>query len=66
MWKLRYVMEIVHQQVAKEQLPIIKMEIDYELLTLYDAIQEKDEVQIKVSKERLKQLRLKWLQIENV
>lgn len=59
-------MEIVHQQVAKEQLPIIKMEIDYELLTLYDAIQEKDEVQIKVSKERLKQLRLKWLQIENV
>ncbi|MFB4473608.1 MULTISPECIES: hypothetical protein [Bacillaceae] len=46
-------MEIIKREEAKEKLPVIKMEIDYELMTLYDAIQEDDQVQIIKSKERL-------------
>lgn len=58
-------MEVIHQSLAKEKLPGIKMEIDYELLTLHDALQERDRLQIIHSKERLNQLRIKWLEIIN-
>jgi len=64
--KLKYVMEVIHHQVAKEKLPVLQMEIDYELLTLYDALKEKNEIQIKESKDRLKRLRLKWLQLKQI
>ncbi|KKE78103.1 hypothetical protein NSA56_15935 [Oceanobacillus caeni] len=50
---MKFVMEIIKREEAKEKLPVIKMEIDYELMTLYDAIQEDDQVQIIKSKERL-------------
>lgn len=66
MCKLKYVMEVIHHQVAKEKLPVLQMEIDYELLTLYDALKEKNEIQIKESKDRLKRLRLKWLQLKQI
>lgn len=66
MCKLKYVMEVIHHQVAKEKLPVLQMEIDYELLTLYDALKEKNETQIKESKDRLKRLRLKWLQLKQI
>jgi len=59
-------MEVIHHQVAKEKLPVLQMEIDYELLTLYDALKEKNEIQIKESKDRLKRLRLKWLQLKQI
>jgi len=60
--EMKYVMEVVHHQVAKEKLPVLQMELDYELLTLYDAMKEKNDMEIKESKNRLKRLRLKWLQ----
>lgn len=63
---VKYVMEIVHQQVAKEKLPVIQMEIDYELLTLHDALKEKNELQINQTKDRLKRLRVQWLQLKNI
>ncbi len=50
---LKFVMEVIKREEAKEKLPVIKMEIDYELMTLYDAIQEDNQVQIIKSKERL-------------
>jgi len=47
-----------------EQLPVILMEIDYELLTLFEALQANDTVQIIKTKEKLKDLRLKKIEIE--
>lgn len=47
-------MEIIKREEAKEKIPVIKLEIDYELMTLYDALQANDKVQIIKSKERLK------------
>ncbi|WP_308419793.1 hypothetical protein [Ornithinibacillus halotolerans] len=60
---LKYILEEVRRQEEKEKIPVIKMEIDYELLTLYDAMQEQDNVQMIKSKERLKQLRQKLLEL---
>ena len=63
--ELRYVIEVLRQKEAEEQLPVIKMEIDYELVTLHDALLTGDKVEIIKAKERLEKLRLEWLTIEN-
>lgn len=62
---LKYVMEALRRKEALEILPVIRMEIDYELVTLHDAMEANDKVEIIKSKERLKQLRLKMLEIED-
>ncbi len=61
---MKYMMEAIWREEAKKQLPAIRLEIDYELVTLYDALQVDDRVQIIRSKEKLEQLRLQLLQIE--
>lgn len=63
--ELRYVIEVLRQKEAREQLPVIKMEIDYELVTLHDALLANDKVEIIKTKERLEQLRLEWMNIIN-
>ncbi|MFC3040199.1 hypothetical protein ACFOGI_08025 [Virgibacillus xinjiangensis] len=62
---MKYVMEALRKKEAEEKLPVIKMEIDYELVTLYDALQEKDKVQIIKSKEKLSQLRDQMMKVDN-
>ena len=62
---MKYVMEALRRREAQEKLPVIRMEIDYELVTLYDAMQADDRVQIIKAKERLEQLRLQLVEIEN-
>lgn len=62
---MKYVMEALRRKEAQEKLPVIRMEIDYELVTLYDAMQSKDKIQMIKSKERLEQLRLQLQEIKN-
>jgi len=61
---MKFVMEAFRKQELIEQLPVILMEIDYELLTLFEALQANDTVQIIKTKEKLKDLRLKKIEIE--
>lgn len=62
---MKYVMEALRRKEAEERLPVIRLEIDYELATLYDAMQENDTVQIIKTKERLKQLRLQLIRLSD-
>jgi len=62
---MKYVMEALRRKEAREMLPVIRMEIDYELATLFDAMQAEDKVMIIKTKERLEGLRKQLLQIEN-
>ncbi|WP_164669151.1 hypothetical protein [Virgibacillus doumboii] len=62
---MKFVMEALRRKEAQERLPVIRMEIDYELVTLHDAMQANDKIEIIKSKERLKQLREQLLEIEN-
>ncbi|GED70563.1 hypothetical protein BRE01_42650 [Brevibacillus reuszeri] len=48
----------------EERIPVLRLELDYELATLYDAMQAEDNAQMKQSKERLKQLRREMLLLE--
>lgn len=58
-------MEILRKDEANDLLPVIRLEIDYELMALHDALSANDTVGIIRAKERLKLLRLKLLEIEN-
>ena len=62
---MKFVMETLRRKEALEQLPVIRLEIDYELVTLHDALKENDTVQIIKAKERLEQLRRQWMEIKD-
>ncbi|MDF2683805.1 MAG: hypothetical protein K0R47_4995 [Brevibacillus sp.] len=49
---------------SEERIPVLRLELDYELATLYDAMKAEDKGQVKQSKERLKQLRREMLLLE--
>lgn len=49
---------------SEERIPVMRLELDYELATLYDALKADDKTQIKRSMERLKQLRREMLLLE--
>lgn len=51
-------MEALRRKEAEEKIPVIRMEIDYELVSLFDALKENDKVEIIKAKERLEQLRI--------
>ncbi|MDY0396251.1 hypothetical protein ACFSMW_03125 [Virgibacillus halophilus] len=63
---MKYVMETIRRKEQQEKLPVIRMEIDYELMCLYDAMQEKDKVKIIKAKEKLKHLSKQLYQIEEM
>lgn len=49
---------------AEERIPVLRLELDYELSTLHDALCAQDRGQVKRSKEKLKQLRREMLLLE--
>lgn len=49
---------------AEERIPVLRLELDYELATLYEAMKEKDELKKSQSLKRLCQLRRELLILE--
>lgn len=49
---------------SEERIPVLKMEIDYELAHLYEAIQEKNMHRVDQCKARLSELRREMLLLE--
>lgn len=49
---------------SEKRIPVLKMEIDYELAELYEAIQEKNTHRIDQCKARLAELRREMFQLE--
>lgn len=60
---MKYLMQAIERQEAKQQLPVVRMEIDYELMTLFDAMQADDTTEIIKAKEKLKSLHYQLTQI---
>ncbi|MFC0558758.1 hypothetical protein [Halalkalibacter alkalisediminis] len=46
------------------RIPVLRLEIDYELATLHDAMLDEDLVMIKKTKQRLEKLRQELIQLE--
>ncbi|GGD19479.1 hypothetical protein [Pontibacillus salipaludis] len=60
---MKRVMDSLRKREVMERLPVVKMEIDYELMTLFEAMEEEDNQQVRQSKERLEQLRMEWVHL---
>ncbi|GEN30297.1 hypothetical protein CQU01_05350 [Cerasibacillus quisquiliarum] len=61
---MKFVLDTLRQEEEKERLQVLRMEIDYELLTLYDAMQTNDITIIVQTKERLKKLTKELIDIK--
>ncbi|WP_066176378.1 hypothetical protein [Bacillus marinisedimentorum] len=61
---MRQVVEALRRTDAEKRIPVVKLEIDYELATLYDAMVSKDSEGITASKRKLEHLRKELLQLE--
>ncbi|MCG7342734.1 hypothetical protein MHZ92_01240 [Sporosarcina sp. ACRSL] len=54
---MKQVVHIIRKaEIEKEYVKLLHLELDYELATLYDAVQEKDSKQIEKSKKRLTEI----------
>ncbi|PAD39943.1 hypothetical protein [Terribacillus sp. 7520-G] len=53
---MRDVMEALRKREAEEKVPAIRLEIDYYLVTLHDAMQEDDDKAVRETKEKLRLL----------
>jgi hypothetical protein len=49
---------------GERRIPVLKLEIDYELQTLFDAMQAEESEQVELSKHKLEELRGEWLRLE--
>lgn len=57
MKEVKYLMQAIEKQEAILELPVIRMEIDYELMNLYEAMQAEDTAEMEKIKKRLEKLR---------
>jgi len=62
---MKYVIEHVRKKENRQMLSVVKMEIDYELVTLFDAMKANNQEEIKRTKENLDDLVKKLKTLSN-
>lgn len=61
---MEQVMDGFRRKEPKVEIPVLRLEIDYELATLHDAMLEEDAITIEKTKQRLKQLSEQLMALE--
>lgn len=61
---MRQVINALKRTDAEKRIPVLRLEVDYELATLYDALQQQDAAQIESCKRTLEALRLEMIRLE--
>ncbi|ASI35865.1 MULTISPECIES: hypothetical protein [Exiguobacterium] len=61
---MKQVIEAYKRKDAEKRIPVLRLEIDYELATLHDAIVESDAEAVGASKERLEKYRQEMVLLE--
>lgn len=64
MLKVKQVMNSMKRREGEKRLAVLRMEVDYELATLYDAMNENDEETKNKCKQRLEKLRKELMILE--
>jgi len=62
--KLKQVINDLKRKDGEKRLAVLRLEVDYELATLYDAMIEKDEVKKAECKKKLQKLSQEMIKIE--
>lgn len=61
---MKQVIRTLKRKDAERRIPVVKMEINYELSTLYEALNQQDEQKIKACKAKLEKLRRELMELE--
>jgi hypothetical protein len=61
---VKQVIQTLKRRDAEKRIPVLRLEIDYELATLFDAMQAEDIEQMNKSKRKLEKFRQEMLQLE--
>jgi len=61
---VKQVIEAFKRKDAEKRIPVLRLEIDYELATLHDAIVAKDNDAVGASKDRLEKYRQEMVRLE--
>lgn len=62
--KLKQVINDLKRKDGEKRLAVLRLEVDYELATLYDAMIEKDEVKKAECKQKLQKLSQEMIKLE--
>ncbi|AUZ28671.1 MULTISPECIES: hypothetical protein [Bacillus] len=60
---MRQVVKEGFKEEKNNRVAVWRLEVDYELATLYEAMQKENEEQIEQSKNKLERLRKEWIRI---
>ncbi|GGE40950.1 hypothetical protein GCM10011391_19620 [Pullulanibacillus camelliae] len=61
---MKQVIQTLKRTDAEKRIPVLRLEIDYELATLHDAMVNQDANETKACKERLTKLRQELIRLE--
>ncbi|MFC7392406.1 hypothetical protein [Scopulibacillus cellulosilyticus] len=61
---MKQVLQTLKRTDAEKRIPVVRMEIDYELATLHDAMVNEDTEAINACKVKLEKLRQEMLRLE--
>lgn len=61
---MEQVMQTFKRKDGEMRIPVLRLEIDYELATLHDAMLAEDLLMMNQTKQRLEQLRQELIQLE--
>ncbi|MBM7645676.1 hypothetical protein JOD45_001895 [Scopulibacillus daqui] len=61
---MKQVLQTLKRTDAEKRIPVVRLEIDYELATLHDALINEDNEVIKACKAKLEKLRQEMLRLE--
>lgn len=61
---MRQVINALKRTDAEKRIPVLRLELDYELATLYDAMMEDDKQKKEACVQKLEVLRLEMLRLE--
>lgn len=61
---VKQVMRTLKRRDAERRIPVVRMEINYELATLYEALNKKDVTTVQSCKDKLENLRREMMELE--
>ncbi|HEX7066224.1 MAG TPA: hypothetical protein VF199_14245 [Bacillales bacterium] len=61
---MKQVIRTLKRRDAERRIPVVRLEIDYELVTLHDAMLSEDTEAIGQSKDKLEELRQELIRLE--
>ncbi len=61
--KVKQTLKSSGQKIISNRIGVLKLELDYELATLYEAMQKKDHKKKLECKQKLEKLRKEWIKL---